>query len=115
MIESYARLLGKNIELKTPIMYYEKHEIIQELQNEKLIDKVWFCESPTEVGKRCGRCVSCQHFKNATVQLAIKDFDDEEILAEVLKAYLETKNKNAQKVYVESIKSGEDLSVEKTF
>jgi 7-cyano-7-deazaguanine synthase in queuosine biosynthesis len=64
----FGQLLGKDIELLHPLDCYLKSDIVNELRQRKLGNKVWFCESPVEQiknGKRhiapCGTCTPCKH------------------------------------------------------
>ena len=62
-------LAGKNGDIKFPLEWWKKSEVIKELQKEKLISLVWWCETP-EKGRPCGRCTPCTTMEMGRKELA---------------------------------------------
>jgi 7-cyano-7-deazaguanine synthase in queuosine biosynthesis len=53
-----TQMLNKRGKLQYPLEYTHKSEVIDLLRRAKLMDLVWWCESPVQ-SKPCGLCGSC--------------------------------------------------------
>jgi 7-cyano-7-deazaguanine synthase in queuosine biosynthesis len=93
MVEQYCKMLNKNITLSFDLAFYTKVDVISELIELDLLDKVWFCETPPEVGKACGNCHPCQTHKVALLNQQVEDFEDMQILREFIQSMKERKEK----------------------
>lgn len=67
----------KKVELKLPLRYYSKEEVLGCLmvQYPKLIDLCVSCDSLYDPKKFCGNCSPCRHLKSALVGLLLNSAD----------------------------------------
>ena len=66
IIKYVSYIMGKKITIKYPLEFDNKETVLTELDNLKLVDYCWTCDSPIRVGrgfKSCGKCHKCKELK----------------------------------------------------
>lgn len=53
------KLNGKRSKLITPLRFDTKYDVLREIRNKKIENKCWYCESPTDKNRPCGKCIPC--------------------------------------------------------
>lgn len=64
------KFLKREINVLTPLRYREKEEIIKYLVEIGIYEMTWYCELPTDEGKRCGQCKPCDTHAMAIMKMA---------------------------------------------
>jgi hypothetical protein len=60
--DAMQRVSGKRGQLKLPLEWWRKAEVIRELRKARLMGSVWWCETPKD-GKPCWNCTPCRCHK----------------------------------------------------
>ncbi len=66
------RILGKNGDLKLPLQYMRKGDVIRELKKRRLYSKIWYCEDP-KGGRKCHKCEPCITHRIALERIKYED------------------------------------------
>ncbi len=65
----FKKLSGSKSRVILPYAYFDKEDILQELNNNNLLDCTWTCELPTKTLQMCGECIPCRKHKKALREL----------------------------------------------
>lgn len=85
VIDAVNRFSDENrYEIKFPLEWLSKADIIREIKNHGFYDLCWYCESPTKSCiKPCGKCGPCKHHDLALLQLEKERKDAKEKYGEL--------------------------------
>lgn len=65
-----CKILGRDLYLRQPYLYFRKADIIERLIKYGIYDCTWSCEMPNGLGKRCNHCTPCKTHMNAILYLS---------------------------------------------
>lgn len=69
--------------LHLPLQFAKKHEIIGWCKENKIYSNCWWCENPTEQGRKCGQCDCCLAMVAAEAILAQKAKKKPDVIKEL--------------------------------
>ena len=76
IFSNIAKVLKRDINLRTPYLYLNKSQIIQKLIEYDLYEETWFCEEPKDVNKPCYKCTPCSTHISALCSLELMTTND---------------------------------------